>query len=1049
MVAAAQGVLANDTDPDVPPQNLTVSQVSVDDSTYLPVPASGVTVATAKGSLSINPDGSFTYTPNANVYGTDSVTMYLATDGVANSNPATVTFQISHVNQPPTLTINNSAVSANEGSTATNSGTFADIDSANVTISASEGAVTQDSGSSGNWTWSYTPPDGPATDTVTITANDGNGGVASQTFSLAVANVPPTWTSLNVVSAAVNDTSQVSGSFQDPGLLDPHQVKIQWGDVSPDDVVTLSAGQTAFGPIGHAYATKGLYQIQAIVTDTGPGDTGSDSVLATITVSPRSTNLSLTADPITYGQTETLYATLTDQGVGLPAKLLDLTLDGTDYDSTTDASGTATWSIPGLHAGSHLAIVSFDGSQDPVYASASASATFAESSAVPVLGVAAAPGGTAASDGTYNYTYSGSAISAVTATVADVTGQFAASVEGVSPTFTYYAGSLAPDQIASAKPLSGPPVQAGTYTVVVTYAGSPDYSSGSASLTFVIGKATANITVTPYGVTYDGNAHTATGTATGVGGVDLSSGLTVSGTTHTAAGTYAADAWSFSGGMDYNDASGTVSDSIAKANAVIAVSGYTGVYDALPHGATGTAVGVESTPANLGSELHLGASFTDAPGGTAHWTFDGDGNYNPSSGDAAIVIAPANSLSAAGVNVSEVGGVAFNDVVAVFKYGDLSVSSKQFTGSINWGDNSGVAPGVIGGGDGNFCIEGGHTYAQAGSYSISVTITPVGGASVIANSTAAVTANDNGLLVLDSSAKGALNVTGNGGVTVNGGGAVVVDSSNASAVTITGNGSIKAADIDVTGGIKTTGNGSLTGTVDHEAPTANPLAGLALPPTPSTTYAAVNYAGNAAITLNPGTYVGGIRITGNGAVTLNPGVYYLKGGGFSVTGNGSVTGIGVLLVNAPTKPGDSINLTGGGNVTLRSSDSFTGAYAAYNGITVFQDPASSAAVTLTGQGNLNLTGMLYAPGAKLNLTGQGGLLVNSDTTSGRASVIVDDVAITGNGGVTVNISTSPAGVTAASIAALDAYFAGLASNLSLLPELVQAAQAANQNQTSL
>ena len=58
-----------------------------------------------------------------------------------------------------------------------------------------------------------------------------------------------------------------------------------------------------------------------------------------------------------------------------------------------------------------------------------------------------------------------------------------------------------------------------------------------------ISKATAMATVTPYSVTYDGNTHTATGAATGIGGVALSaSGFTLSGTTHTSAGAYASDA---------------------------------------------------------------------------------------------------------------------------------------------------------------------------------------------------------------------------------------------------------------------------------------------------------------------------------------------------------------------------------------------------------------------------------------------------------------------------------------------------------------------------
>jgi ELWxxDGT repeat protein len=64
------------------------------------------------------------------------------------------------------------------------------------------------------------------------------------------------------------------------------------------------------------------------------------------------------------------------------------------------------------------------------------------------------------------------------------------SLEGVSPTLTYYAGSS-----AAGTPLAGAPVSAGTYTVVASFAGSTDYTSASsAPLTFTIGKATLTVT---------------------------------------------------------------------------------------------------------------------------------------------------------------------------------------------------------------------------------------------------------------------------------------------------------------------------------------------------------------------------------------------------------------------------------------------------------------------------------------------------------------------------------------------------------------------------
>jgi hypothetical protein len=117
----------------------------------------------------------------------------------------------------------------------------------------------------------------------------------------------------------------------------------------------------------------------------------------------------------------------------------------------------------------------------------------------------------------------------------------------------------------------------------------------------------------------------------------------VSGTTHTPAGTYNNDPWSFTGGANYNNQSGTVNDCIAKANATIKVFGYIVTYDGYYHTATGTATGV------LGENL-LGAPYNDILNlsGTTHrnaftysdsWTFtDVTGNYNNASGNVTDII---------------------------------------------------------------------------------------------------------------------------------------------------------------------------------------------------------------------------------------------------------------------------------------------------------------------------------------------------------------------------------------------------------------------------
>lgn len=82
VVSAENGLLANDVDLDDDP--LVVSVVD----------------PPLHGSVSVMPDGSFTYTPAGDFFGSDSFT-YVANDGRDDSNVATVTIAIAAVNDPP------------------------------------------------------------------------------------------------------------------------------------------------------------------------------------------------------------------------------------------------------------------------------------------------------------------------------------------------------------------------------------------------------------------------------------------------------------------------------------------------------------------------------------------------------------------------------------------------------------------------------------------------------------------------------------------------------------------------------------------------------------------------------------------------------------------------------------------------------------------------------------------------------------------------------------------------------------------------------------
>lgn len=78
----APGVLVNDTD--IEEDSLTA--VLVND--------------VSNGTLQLNPDGSFEYTPDTSFYGTDTFT-YQANDGDLNSQPVLVTLEVAPINDPP------------------------------------------------------------------------------------------------------------------------------------------------------------------------------------------------------------------------------------------------------------------------------------------------------------------------------------------------------------------------------------------------------------------------------------------------------------------------------------------------------------------------------------------------------------------------------------------------------------------------------------------------------------------------------------------------------------------------------------------------------------------------------------------------------------------------------------------------------------------------------------------------------------------------------------------------------------------------------------
>jgi phosphodiesterase/alkaline phosphatase D-like protein len=376
-------------------------------------------------------------------------------------------------------------------------------------------------------------------------------------------------------------------------------------------------------------------------------------------------------------------------------------------------------------------------------------------------------------------------------------------------------------------------------------------------------------------------------------------------------------------------------------------------------------------------------------------------------------------LSATGQNIAGLQGASTLPVtVAIFTDQGGPEPVSDYSATIDWGGaGTGSTTGtIVPNGDGSFSVQGSFTYQKSGVYTVGVHLVHEHGITADTSSTAAIKKNL-GILLLDPTGQGALSVTGNGNVSVTGGGVIAADSSSSQAAVASGNGVVSAAEIDAAG-TKATGNGAFVGPVDtSEPPQGDPLAYLAAPPVPNVVRSTRTLNITSSTTLQPGLYIGGIKISGHAHVVLAPGIYYLQGGGFTVSGQATVTdnGLGVMLYNAPGNKGDGITFSSQGDVNLSGLTAqeladlgLTGPqYAGYQGLAIFQDRSSSASITLSGKGNVNITGTVYAAGATVQVTGGGSLnLVGSAAKKFGSHLIVGDLAVTGDGGVSVDASNN-------------------------------------------
>ncbi|MDX1409086.1 MAG: Ig-like domain-containing protein, partial [Saprospiraceae bacterium] len=261
LVVGAPGVLGNDIDTDNDP----LAAILDSDAGH--------------GTLVLNSDGSFSYSPGPDYCGPEGFS-YHANDGLDDSNVVAVTVDVTCINDSPLVAADEASVTVDEGTTASNSGTISDAEGDPVILAASEGAVT-DNGD-GTWSWSFATIDGPSdSQTVTVTADDGQGGISQAQFSLTVNNVSPAieFIALPADPVSINDQPiSVGVSFSDPGTADIHEVAWDWGDGTTDSL------SSAPNPVTytHTYTETGVYLISVTVADDDGGSTSSPQAFVVI-----------------------------------------------------------------------------------------------------------------------------------------------------------------------------------------------------------------------------------------------------------------------------------------------------------------------------------------------------------------------------------------------------------------------------------------------------------------------------------------------------------------------------------------------------------------------------------------------------------------------------------------------------------------------------------------------------------------------------------------------------------------------------------------------
>jgi len=142
-----------------------------------------------------------------------------------------------------------------------------------------------------------------------------------------------------------------------------------------------------------------------------------------------------------------------------------------------------------------------------------------------------------------------------------------------------------------------------------------------------------------------------------------------------------------------------------------------------------TVTGANNTSGNATTDASGVATFSyvgaNVGTDTITATFDANNDGVLEAADAATKTWTDPLITATGQDVSATEGASFTGTVATFTDPDPNSTASEYAATIDWGDSSSSAGTISGPTGGPFTVSGTHTYAEEGSYPITVTISDV------------------------------------------------------------------------------------------------------------------------------------------------------------------------------------------------------------------------------------------------------------------------------------------------------------------------------------